>query len=431
MNTQVLIVGSGVAGLYCALNLDGKIQVTLISKGEVSNCNSHLAQGGISVCRDEDDLEAFIEDTYVAGGRKNDLKSVGIMARESRLNIEKLIGFGVEFDKIDGEFDYTREGAHRINRILHCEDKTGARIHEELVKRCQERKNIRIIENCKMEDIIVEDGSCRGAVVAVGQERSFISSDISVFATGGIGGLFRSSTNQTAITGDGIEIAIRNGVDIKDIEKIQFHPTSLYEEGISQHFLVSESLRGEGAVLLNHDGERFVDELKPRDFVTSKIHEELIRCGKKHLYLDARHLGEEFIKSRFPWIYSQCLKRGIDMTKDLVPVVPAQHYLMGGIEVDEYSKTSLDGLYAVGETSCTGVHGNNRLASNSLLEAVVFSRRAALDIGDRLKKMKPKKDCSEFHSILFDGIEHELSNISLKKEILRRRADMKNELCDY
>ncbi|WBW96380.1 L-aspartate oxidase [Oceanirhabdus sp. W0125-5] len=432
VNTDVLIVGAGIAGLYTALNIDENIQVLIVTKGEVNCCNSFLAQGGISVARDESDYDRFIEDTCRAGGNINSLQAVDILVRESRENINRLIELGVEFDKNEEDFDYTREGAHRINRILHCEDRTGAVVHDVLIKRCKERKNIKLMENCLMENLIIKDERCLGIRIIFEDKEDDIFAKTVVMATGGVGGIFKSTTNRAVTKGEGMEIALSHGIVMRDMDKIQFHPTALYEKGKKERFLISESVRGEGGILINHKGERFVDELMSRDKVSRAIHKELKESGEEHVFLDMRHLGEVFISSRFPSIYKECLKRGIDITKELIPVLPAQHYIMGGIEVDMNSRSSMGDLYAVGEVSCTGVHGNNRLASNSLLESLVFSRRAAGDINKELKK-----ECFKPSSVIY--IENMKSIVKseykseglLREKILSLRGDLKDELCGY
>ncbi len=434
MNTDVLIVGSGIAGLYTALNIDENTQVLIVTKGEVNCCNSYLAQGGISVARDDEDFERFLVDTCRAGGNENSLEAVKILVRESRENINTLIELGVEFDKNGDEFDYTREGAHRINRILHCEDRTGAVVHEVLLKRCRERKNIKIIENCLMEDLIIKEGKCIGIQIILDDKDDDIFAKNIVMATGGVGGIFKSTTNRAVTIGEGMEIALIQGIVMRDMDKIQFHPTALYEKGKKERFLISESVRGEGGILLNHRGERFVDELMPRDKVSMAIHKELKESGEEYVLLDVRHLGKGFITSRFPSIYKECLKRGIDITKELIPVLPAQHYIMGGIEVDMNSRSSVKNLYAVGEVSCTGVHGNNRLASNSLLESLVFSNRAAGDINNELGKecIKEKYDISEHLRNINEMVKHDhRSQGLLREKILSLRGDLKDELCGY
>ncbi len=402
LEKDVLIVGSGVAGLYCALNLDPELNVTVISKSTMDNNNTYLAQGGISTALDEADIKPFVEDTMKAGRYENREEAVQVLAEESIENISQIVEeYGMPLDMEDGKIDYTREGAHRVNRIVHCKDNTGEIVFKTLYKAALTRNNIEMIEDATLLDIITEDGKCIGArVFKDGEEVHIFAKDV-VLACGGIGGLFKNSTNQRHLTGDGIAIALKNGVEIENLNYIQIHPTAFYEENSNgRRMLISESLRGEGALLKNKDGERFVEELLPRDVVSHAIFEQMKKDGTDYVYLDARHLGEEYLKNRFTFIYNGCLERGTNIGKDLIKVSPAQHYFMGGIHVDLNSKTTMEHLYAVGEVSCTGVHGANRLASNSLLEGLVFSKRAANDINSHIKdtelvtKELPNLECS-------------------------------------
>ena len=402
LEKDVLIVGSGVAGLYCALNLNPELNVTVISKSTMDNNNTYLAQGGISTALNEADIKPFVEDTMKAGRYENREEAVQVLAEESIENISQIVEeYGMPLDMEDGKIDYTREGAHRVNRIVHCKDNTGEIVFKTLYKAALTRKNIEMIEDATLLDIITEDGKCIGArVFKDGEEDHIFAKDV-VLACGGIGGLFKNSTNQRHLTGDGIAIALKNGVEVENLNYIQIHPTAFYEENSNgRRMLISESLRGEGALLKNKDGERFVEELLPRDVVSHAIFEQMKKDGTDYVYLDARHLGEEYLKNRFTFIYNGCLERGTNIGKDLIKVSPAQHYFMGGIHVDLNSKTTMEHLYAVGEVSCTGVHGANRLASNSLLEGLVFSKRAANDINSHIKdtelvtKELPNLECS-------------------------------------
>ena len=402
LEKDVLIVGSGVAGLYCALNLDPELNVTVISKSTMDNNNTYLAQGGISTALDEADIKPFVEDTMKAGRYENREEAVQVLAEESIENISQIVEeYGMPLDMEDGKIDYTREGAHRVNRIVHCKDNTGEIVFKTLYKAALTRNNIEMIEDATLLDIITEDGKCIGARVFKDGEVVHIFAKDVVLACGGIGGLFKNSTNQRHLTGDGIAIALKNGVEVENLNYIQIHPTAFYEENSNgRRMLISESLRGEGALLKNRDGERFVEELLPRDVVSHAIFEQMKKDGTDYVYLDARHLGEEYLKNRFTFIYNGCLERGTNIGKDLIKVSPAQHYFMGGIHVDLNSKTTMEHLYAVGEVSCTGVHGANRLASNSLLEGLVFSKRAANDINSHIKdtelvtKELPNLECS-------------------------------------
>ncbi len=378
---DILIVGCGVAGLYCALNLPKDKNIVIVTKNIARKSDSYLAQGGICVLRDEADYSAFYEDTMRAGHYENNPESVDIMIRSSREVIEDLVDFGVRFEKNGEAFNYTREGAHSRPRILFHEDETGKEITSHLLETARGRENITLIENFTMVDLIVENGECRG-IIGHDAEGVYhaIGADYTVLATGGIGGLFPHSTNYRHLTGDSLALALKYDIKLQHIDYIQIHPTTLYTEKDGREFLISESVRGEGAILLNWAGERFVNELLPRDVVANAIFEEMKKEGKPHMWLSMAPIPEEEIKSHFPNIYERCIKEGYDPIKEPIPVVPSQHYFMGGIDVDSSSKTSMERLYAVGETACNGVHGRNRLASNSLLESLVFAKRAALNM---------------------------------------------------
>lgn len=381
MNTDILIVGSGVAGLYCALNFPENRNILIVTKNIARKSDSYLAQGGICMLRDEDDYKAFFEDTMKAGHYENNPTSVDIMIRSSRGVIEDLVSFGVRFEKNGEAFHFTREGAHSAPRILFHEDETGKEITSHLLETARNRKNITLIENFTMVDLICENNECRG-VIGHDENNCYkaITANYTVLATGGIGGLFKHSTNYRHLTGDALALALKYGIKLKNIDYIQIHPTTLYTKKDGREFLISESVRGEGAILLNEKGERFVNELLPRDIVSKAIFAEMEKEGTEHVWLSLLPIPEEKIKTHFPHIYQRCLDEGYDVTKEPIPVVPSQHYFMGGIDVDGFSKTSMDRLYAVGETACNGVHGKNRLASNSLLESLVFAKRAASDI---------------------------------------------------
>ena len=382
MKADVLIVGSGVAGLYCALNLPREKSIIVVTKNKARRSDSYLAQGGICVLRDEDDYDSFYEDTMKAGHYENNPDSVHIMIHSSQDVIADLVSFGVRFEKNGEEFVYTREGAHSHQRILFHEDETGKEITSHLLETARARENITIIENYTMVDLICDGNECHGII---GHDENgvytAIQADYTVLATGGIGGIFEHSTNYKHLTGDAIALALKYGIKLQHIEYIQIHPTTLYtEKEGSREFLSCESVRGEGAFLHNSKGERFVNELLPRDGVANAIFAEMKKEGTKHVWLSLAPIPEEEIKTHFPNIYQRCLDEGYDATKEPIPVVPSQHYFMGGIDVDRYSKTSMNRLYAAGETACNGVHGRNRLASNSLLESLVFAKRAAKHI---------------------------------------------------
>ena len=303
-----------------------------------------------------------------------------IMIRSSRDVIHDLIGYGVEFDKKNGELAYTKEGAHSKARILFHKDITGREITSKLLARVKERSNITIYEYTTMKDILEENGVCAGIQAENVEGTLCIHAKNTVLATGGIGGRYTHSTNFPHLTGDALDIAKEHGIRLEHLDYVQIHPTTLYSKNPGRRFLISESVRGEGAVLYNKNKERFVNELLPRDVVSKAIHEEMKKDGTEYVWLSMEHIPKETILSHFPNIYKKCLEEGYDVTKEYIPVVPAQHYFMGGIWVNADSRTSMEHLYAAGETSCNGVHGKNRLASNSLLESLVFAKRAAAKI---------------------------------------------------
>ncbi|MCS6131737.1 UNVERIFIED_ORG: L-aspartate oxidase [Clostridium botulinum] len=376
---DVLVVGSGVSGLYCALNLNENLNVLVVCKSSVTCTNTYLAQGGISTSISKEDIPVFIEDTLKAGQYKNDLKAVEVLANESMSNIKNLISLGVNFDKNDdGTLNYTKEGAHSVNRIVHTKDNTGESVAKVLIEQAKEKENIMICENTYFVDIIENENKCIGGILLKDNDQINVYAKNVVLATGGIGGLFSDSTNQRILKGDSLAIAKKHDIKVKDINYIQIHPTVFYDEGnFDRRFLISESLRGEGGKLLNINGDRFINELLPRDVVSKAVYEEMKKTDSEYVYLDITFLDKDYIMNRFSSIYKECLKRGTDITKDYIKVSPAQHFFMGGVEVDINAVTSMKNLYAVGETSCTGIHGANRLASNSLLEGLVFSKRCA------------------------------------------------------
>lgn len=386
--TDVLIVGTGASGLFAALHLPKDKNILMITKDEVEHSDSYLAQGGICVLHDENDYDSFMEDTLKAGHYENRRESVDIMIRSSRGVINELIGYGVDFAKKDGELDYTREGCHSRPRILFHEDITGKEITRNLLKAVQKLPNVTILDYTTMLDIIEENNTCLGVLVQDNKSNEYtaIKAKQVILASGGIGGLYKHSTNYSHLTGDAIAIALRHNIELENPDYIQIHPTSLYSEKPGRSFLISESVRGEGAKLYGKDGKRFANEVLPRDLMTAEIKKQMKKDQMPYVWLDMTVLGQDEIRNHFPHIYEKCLEEGYDVTKQWIPIVPAQHYYMGGIHVDKYSKTTMENLYAVGETSCNGVHGANRLASNSLLEGLVFARRAAHEITNDLAK---------------------------------------------
>ena len=393
MYADVVIAGTGAGGLFSALSLSGDRKIIMITKSDLESSDSFLAQGGICVLRNEEDYDSYFEDTMRAGHYENRKESVDIMIRNSQDIIRRLIGYGVEFQKAPEEEDsgdkaellkeyaFTREGAHSKPRILFHEDVTGKEITGKLLAQVKKLENVAIYEYTAMTDILVKDGKCAG-ILASGPdgEEIRIHADDTIFATGGIGGRYRHSTNYPHLTGDAIDIAKKHGILLEHLDYVQIHPTTLYSEKPGRRFLISESVRGEGAVLLDKNMNRFVNELLPRDVVTKAIKKQMEKDGTDHVWLSMKNIDRETIMKHFPNIYSHCLEEGYDVTRECIPVVPAQHYFMGGIWVDSDSRTSMDHLFAVGETSCNGVHGANRLASNSLLESLVFAERAARKI---------------------------------------------------
>lgn len=401
MKTNILIIGSGCSGLYCALQLPADKKITIITKSDLESSDSFLAQGGMCMLKNDEDYDSYFEDTMKAGHYENDKKSVDIMIRSSQDVVEDLLSYGVDFKRDEnGELSFTREGAHSEKRILFHEDITGKEITSKLLAQVQKLENVSILEHTTMVDIICRENVCYGAVIRR-QDGSLekVEADYTVFATGGVGGLYRHSTNFRHLTGDALAVAIKHNVELKDINYVQIHPTTLYsEKAEDRSFLISESVRGEGAKLYDKNMKRFVNELLPRDLVTEAIFAQMEKDQTEFVWEDLRTIPEEELKSHFPNIVSHCKEMGYDVTKECIPVVPAQHYFMGGIKVNHRSRTSMEQLYAVGETACNGVHGKNRLASNSLLESLVFAKRAARDMELNYPMLKKKED-------IFDGVD--------------------------
>lgn len=392
--TDILIVGTGASGLFAALHCPSDKNILMITKDAVENSDSFLAQGGICVLRDENDYNSFMEDTLKAGHYENRRESVDIMIRSSREVINELIGYGVDFARQEnGELNYTREGCHSKARILFHEDITGKEITRNLLKAVQKLPNVHILEYVTMLDLIEQDNTCFGILAKdKNDEYLTIEADNTILASGGIGGLYEHSTNYPHLTGDAIAIALRHNIKLENPDYVQIHPTSLYTNKPGRSFLISESVRGEGAKLYGKDGKRFANEVLPRDLMTAEIKKQMAKDNMPYVWLDMTVLGKDVILNHFPHIYEKCLEEGFDVTKQWIPIVPAQHYYMGGIHVDKYSKTTMNNLYAVGETSCNGVHGVNRLASNSLLEGLVFAKRAVNKIHDDEKLQHKKYD---------------------------------------
>ena len=428
-NFDVIIVGTGAAGLFAGLCLPVNLNVLMITKDKMENSDSYLAQGGICTLKSADDFDAFYQDTLKAGRNENNPESVRIMIQQSPQIMKDLMDYGVKFDRdSEGNLAYTREGAHSEFRILHHQDVTGKDITSKLIRQVKLRNNITVIEDATMLDIISENNKVSGIIMENNSDIVQINAKVVILATGGIGGLFKHSTNFRHITGDSFAIALRNNIQLENINYIQIHPTTLYTTKPGRSFLISESVRGEGAYLLNCKMERFVNELLPRDIVSNAIKNEMDKYNMPYVYLSVMHMDHQQIQTRFPHIYDRCLKEGYDMYKEPIPVVPAQHYLMGGIKSDTFGKTSMKNLYAVGETACNGVHGANRLASNSLLESLVFAKRAARVIKDEIENIDfdPKYvDVSKYDR---DRLMKENRNL-IMNEIKRKDGEFYDKWC--
>ncbi len=392
---DVMIVGTGISGIYAALNLDSKLSILMLSKKELTLCNSALAQGGVAAVmdKDNDNYDLHIKDTLIAGHYENNLENVRILVEQGPTDVQKLQDkYGVEFDrKDDGDLSLTREGGHSRRRIAHHKDSTGFEIETSLIEQVQQLQNVTVINNsvlCRLE----RDSGMFFADILEESGHVYCCANCVILATGGIGRVYDYTTNSAIATGDGIQLAYNLGAEIKNLSYVQFHPTAYADKENRECFLISEAVRGEGAYLLNCNKERFMHkyeperkELAPRDVVSKCIMEEQKLTGSDEFWLDISHKDPEFVKGHFPMIYNKVLEKGYDMTKGPIPIYPCQHYLMGGINVDGKGATNIEGLYAAGECSHTGVHGKNRLASNSLLEALVFSRLIAEDINSRVK----------------------------------------------
>jgi len=407
--TDFLVIGSGIAGLTFALKAVKYGKVTIVTKANLEDTNTRYAQGGIAaVFSEPDNFEKHISDTLIAGGGICNEEVVRMVVQEAPDRIKDLINIGVSFDKKeDGTYDLAKEGGHTEYRILHHKDKTGESIQKTLMEQVRNEPNIDILEHHFAIEILTQhhlgevvkrnypDIKCFGAYVAdlVNQNVITFLSKVTVVATGGIGNVYLTTTNPEIATGDGVAMVYRAKGTIENMEFIQFHPTSLYDPERKPSFLITEALRGYGAVLKNLSGEKFMNRydsrgsLAPRDIVARAIDNELKIWGDDHVWLDCTHLNKEGLKDHFPNVYEHCLERGIDITRDMIPVVPCAHYSCGGIKVDTDGQSNIDRLYALGEASSTGLHGANRLASNSLIEAAVYAHRAAIHSGARLKEL--------------------------------------------
>lgn len=433
MNTfyDVIIVGAGVAGLNCALHLDKNKKVLLLCKGEPDKSDSYLAQGGICCMQGEEDFVNYFNDTMRAGHSENNPEAVKCMIENSPSVIEDLLAIGVRFAKnADGTLATTREGGHSKNRICFHEDSTGKEITSRLMEKVMTLKNVEFSAETTLLDIITANNECYGVVVrenASGKIKKVFSNCV-VLATGGIGGIFEKSTNFKLLTGDGVAICLNRGVAVDHIEYIQIHPTTLYSRKGGRCFLISESVRGEGAVLLDKNFKRFTDELQPRDIVTAEILKKMKEDGTDFVWLDMRGLDKQHVKEHFPGIVEKCKEEGYDVFKECIPVVPAQHYFMGGIRSDLNGRTTMNRLYAVGETCCNGVHGKNRLASNSLLESLLFAKLSAQDINKNLTpadKLVAEYASNNVNSADFEDCDRLFENY--KNLLLKKIEEKKNE----
>ena len=399
---DVVIIGSGIAGLYSAVNLDPSLKVCILSKETMDENNSYLAQGGIAAAIGADDLpEYHFTDTIKAGAGHCDEEAVNVLVEEAPKDIDILCKLGTNFDRnSDGTLTTTREGGHGRFRIVHAlGDATGKEVVDSLLRVCRKKENITIKENCFAIDLFVQGGRCVGVLIAEGIDAEAAKKALYcrsvICASGGIGQVYKNTTNSEVVTGDGISMAYRAGAVLTDMEFVQFHPTAFYkptQEG--SRFLISEAVRGEGGILLNINHERFMHkynemgEIAPRDIVSRAIFSEMKKTGSDRVYLDITHKDADYLRKRFPTIYDRCFKEGVDITKEYIPVSPVQHYFMGGIRTDLMGRTNIEGLYACGEAANTGVHGANRLASNSLLEGLVFGRRCAGDINCNISRFE-------------------------------------------
>ncbi|MBR6985226.1 L-aspartate oxidase [Ruminococcus sp. XPD3002] len=405
VNYDVIIAGCGAAGLYAAINLPSELNILILCKRELSLCNSSLAQGGIAGVYNSpnDNIQYHQNDTLIAGSFKNNVDAVHTLVSEAAQDIEHIIDLGVEFDKKpDGTYHRTLEGGHSHHRIFHHADATGKEITTTLLENVQKLPNVTIMENTMMCSVKKTSTGYSALLKDIEENYTTANCHFMILATGGIGRVYQFTTNSAIATGDGITFAFEMGAKIKNLSYVQFHPTAFNNRATRECFLISEAVRGEGAYLLNCHKERFMHnyderlELAPRDVVSHAIILESRKQNSTDFYLDISYKDSEFLKNRFPMIYKNLLDQGYDLTKEPVPIFPCQHYLMGGIDVDRNSETSLPNLYACGECSHTGVHGSNRLASNSLLEALVFSRHAANDIASKAASAPKDFEEAEF-----------------------------------
>lgn len=446
MKTDYLVIGSGAAGLSFALKAAASGHVTIVTKGEIEEANTNYAQGGIcSVTYAPDTFEKHIEDTLVCGAGKCDREAVELVVRRAPELIEDLIRWGTRFDKTpDGKFELNREGGHSEHRILHHEDLTGAEIERALIASVKNHPNITVLEHHFAIDLLTQHHlgefvtrhtrglACFGAYVLdeKSNEIETILAKFTIVATGGCGNIYSSTSNPVVATGDGIAMCHRAKAITRHMEFIQFHPTTLYNPGEKPNFLITEAMRGFGAILRLQTGEEFMHKyhpmqsLAPRDVVARAIYREMTKRGEDFVYLDVTHKEAEAIKSHFPNIYEKCLSIGIDITKDWIPVTPAAHYSCGGVKVDLNGQTSIRNLYALGEAACTGLHGANRLASNSLIEAVVYADQAARHTAERIHKVEIQEGIPDWD---FEGTQHTEEMLM----IIQSKREMQAILTNY
>ena len=407
MHADVLVIGTGIAGLSYAVRLgesSPEKQIIMISKRDLLESNTKYAQGGIAVVSDfiKDSYEDHVQDTLHASANTSNPKVVDFVVREGPERVQELIAWGAKFDKNGNSLHLGKEGGHSAKRIVHHKDMSGLHIQRALIAKARSLKNIRFFENHSLVDLITDHhlstakhGHCYGAYVIskIDEEIIKITAKLTILSTGGAGQVYAHTTNPSAATGDGLGAAYRAKVHIENLHFVQFHPTALYPKIDGHTFLITEAIRGAGGILRNHKGEAFMSQydkrkdLAPRDIVSRAIHAQMEKHGTPHVYLDATHIDKQILENQFPTILSNCLKVGVDITKAYIPVLPAAHYICGGIDVNEHGQSSLSGLYAIGECSHTGLHGANRLASNSLLEALVFAARAAKHSSEALSNI--------------------------------------------
>ena len=439
---DVIVIGEGIAGLYAALHLNSKFKVALMSKGSEEESSSYLSQGGIATVLNPDDSEQkHFEDTISAGAGLCDVDAVRFLVNQGPTEIDQLLIWNVGFDtKENGQLQTTMEGGHSKRRIIHCGgDETGKEIVDRLKEIVADASNITEINNAYLVDLYTENNKTTGVIASKNGNFVLIKSQSIILCTGGIGALYPFSTNPDIATGDGIAAALRAGAKTDMMEFVQFHPTALYsEDDTNRNFLISEAVRGEGAILRNDKGEAFMQnrnplaDLAPRDIVAREIKREMLKSDKPYVSLDVTMRSQEFLMNRFPNIYKYCEEQGTDISKQWIKVCPVQHYFMGGIKTDLNGRTNIDGLYACGEVASTGVHGANRLASNSLLECVVFSRKCAEDINDLFvpsesNSFQEKIDAPHIQSGIFDlkAIKKEIQSImDMAGGIIRTEQNM-------